>query len=71
MSCSLGTNPIDLTSKSMATVSSSCTTVCPICACCTSAEGMRDGVSNPDVDINGSDAVGGSCILISASPIKS
>ena len=69
MAWSLGANTIDLTSKSMATVSSSCTTVCSICACCTSAEGVRDGVSNPDVD--GSDAVGGSCILISASPIKS
>ena len=68
MAWSLGTSAIDLTSKSMANVSLSCASVCPICVCCTSGEGVSDGVSNPDVD--GSDATGGSCILTSVSSIK-
>ena len=66
MAWSLGASAIDLTSVS--SVSLSCVSICSTRACCTSGEGVRDGVSNPDVDA--SDAPGGSRILIGAPPIK-
>ena len=74
MAChmSLGASAIDLTS--VITVSLSCASVRSTRACWISGisgisgEGVRDGVCNPDVD--GSDAAGGSRILIGAPPIK-
>ena len=66
MAWSLGASAIDMTSVS--SVSLSCASVRSTRACCTSGEGVRDGVSNPDVD--GSDAAGGSRILIGTPPIK-
>ena len=67
MAWSLGASAIDLTSASI-TVSLSCVFVCSTRACCTSGEGVRDGVGNPDAD--GSDTPGGSRILIGAPPIN-
>ena len=64
-------NGLSLGASAVTTVSLSCASVRSTRACWISGisgEGVRDGVGNPDVD--GSDAAGGSRILIGAPPIK-